>query len=92
MSVCFIEVWPAEDDHVEDDDEAVKYREGRHLLISMRIELASCGLRYFPQVMDNNENEDGEELNENGDGDQPQERCFEVQGGPADDVEGHKVS
>ena len=39
-----------------------------------------------------NENEDGEELDENGDGDQPQERCFEVQGGPADDVEGHKVS
>ena len=40
MSVGFIEVWPAEDDHVEDDDEAVKHREGRHLLISIRIELA----------------------------------------------------
>ena len=29
---------------------------------------------------------------EDEDGDQSQEGCFEVQGGPADDVEGDKVS
>ena len=37
MSVGFIEVWPAEDDHVEDDDEAVKYRERCHLPVLMRM-------------------------------------------------------
>ena len=34
VSVCFIEDGPAEDDHVEDDDEAVENRQGRHLEVS----------------------------------------------------------
>ena len=41
MSVCFIEDGPAEDDHVEDDDEAVKYREGGHLSVL----ISSCWTR-----------------------------------------------
>ena len=50
MPVGLVEDWPAEDDHVEDDDEAVEDREGCHLLISMRIEFVSCGQRYSLQV------------------------------------------
>ena len=73
MSVGFIEDGPAEDGHVEDDDEAVKYRECCHLQV-----LISEG---------ENEKEDKDE-----DGDQSQEGGLEVEGGPADDVEGDKVS
>ena len=39
VSVCFIEDRPAEEDHIEDDDEAVKYWEGRHLFMSLRIKI-----------------------------------------------------
>ena len=35
MPVGFVEDGPAEDDRVEDDDEAVKYREGGPLPVSM---------------------------------------------------------
>ena len=37
VSVGLIEDRPAEDDHVEDDYEAVEYREGGHLQISLMV-------------------------------------------------------
>ena len=39
VSVGLIEDRPAEDDHVEDDDEAVKYGEGGHLPVSLNMHL-----------------------------------------------------
>ena len=75
VSVGFIEDGPAEDGHVEDDDEAVKYRERCHLQV-----LISEGENEY-------EKEDKDE-----DGDQSQEGGLEVEGGPADDVEGDEVS
>ena len=73
MSVGFIEDGPAEDGHVEDDDEAVKYGEGCHLQVG--------------EGENENETEDKDE-----DGDQSQEGGLEVEGGPADDVQGDQVS
>ena len=88
MPVGLVEDGPAEDGHVEDDDEAVENREGGHLDGSLNDE---CGQECIKFIEYEAEDEDKHE-DEDGDEDQPQEGCFEVEGGPADDIEGDQVS
>ena len=48
-------------------------------------------VEYEDEDKHDGEDEDEDEVGD-GDEDQPQEGCFEVEGGPADDVEGDQVS